>query len=162
MQAPLVIVNPSERDWKDQRFILWFDAHAPRYLMVWGHLEDALKEAADWLAENEPGHLMLKGNGSEKRDPQLDELMAEACEELGLAWPIPDDINWSDSDAMQPYWDAEQTAYADLTETEAGYIGSDDWGIALDEHATRADVLAFIAELDKHHFSDGPVVDITR
>ncbi len=164
MSAPLTVVNPSERHnhqsrWSrpEPRFILWFGACAPTYLMVWGHLEDALEECADWLAENAPGHIMLCGNGNDTRDPELDTLLEEACREKGLAWPIPDDC-----DDMQPYWDAEQDAYADLTSTERGYIPSDEWGIALNEHATRADVKAFIAELAERHYSDGPVCDITR
>lgn len=164
MHAPIVIVNPSDRGnhqsrWGHDtpRFVLSFGAYGSTHLMVWGHLEDALEEAADWLADNAPGHIMLHGHGGDTRDPQLDELMAETCEELGLAWPIPDDC-----DDMQPYWDAEQTAYADLTYTERGYLTSYEWCITLDEHATRADVKAFIAELAVRHYGDGPVCDITR
>jgi hypothetical protein len=169
VQAPIVVVNPSDRGdhqskWgrDTPRFVLWFDAHVPRYLMVWGHIENALEECADWLADHEPGHIMLKGHGGDTRDPELDVLLGEACQELGLAWPIPDDIDWSDSDAMQPYWDAEQTAYADLTETERGYIPSYDWGIAVNDDDTRTDVLAFIASIGERHYGDGPVCDITR
>lgn len=169
MQAPIVVVNPAERGnhqerrWFDTkpRFVLWFGACAPTYLMVWGDLEDALEECADWLAEHAPGHIMLTGHGNDKRDPELDTLLEEACQEHDLEWPIPDDC-WGDSDAMQPYWDAEQEAYADLTSTERGYIPSDEWGIVLNEHATRADVLAFIAEVGARHYGDGPVCDITR
>jgi len=160
MHAPLTIVNPSERDWKEHRFVLSF-GHSPIHLLVWGHLEDALEEAADWLCEHAPGLVHKKGNGADKRDPLLDELMAETCEELGLAWPIPDDIDWSDSDAMQPYWDAEQQAFADLTECEDCYIGSDEWCITL-EDPTRAELKSFISELAERHYDDGPVVDITR
>lgn len=170
MHAPIVIVNPSERGNNQERryydttprFILWFGACGSTYLMVWGHLEDALEECAEWLADNAPGHIMLKGNGNDKRDPELDVLLGEACQEKGLAWPIPDDFDWNDPDMAQPYWDAEQQAYADLTETERGYITSYEWGIALNEHATRADVKAFIGELAARHYGDGPVCDITR
>lgn len=161
MQAPLVVVNPSERDYTDHRFVLSFGAYATTHLLVWGHLDDALETAAEWLAEHAPGHVMLKGNGADKRDPELNELIKETCTELGLAWPIPDDIDWSDSDAMQPYWDAEQEAFADLTECEDCYLTSYEWSITL-ENPTRAELKAFIAELAERHYSDGPVCDITR
>ena len=165
MSAKLIIVNPSdrgnhqERRWfvTEPRFILWFGACAPTYLMVWGHLENALEAAAEWLADNAPGHIMLTGNGNDERDPELDTLLEEECRERGLQWPIPHDC-----DDMQPYWDAEQDAYADLTMTERGYIPSDEWGIALNEHATRADVKAFIAELAERHYSDDPVVAVAK
>mgnify|MGYP001558508470 CR=1 FL=1 len=122
-------------------------------------LESALEECADWLADNAPGHIMLTGNGRDKRDPHLDVLMAETCKELGLAWPIPDDVDFSDSDAMQPYWDAEQTAFADLTETERGYLTSYEWFITL-EDPSRSEIKAFIAELAERHYSDEPVVAV--
>lgn len=166
MSAKLIIVNPEDRadhqsEWSrhyaSKRYVLWFGACGATYLMVWGHsLDDALETAADWLGDNAPGLIMLHGNGNDTRDPELDSLMREACEEQDLPWPPPDDAD------MQPYWDAEQDAYADLTYTERGYIPSDEWGIALDEHATRADVKAFISELAERHYSDDPVVDITR
>lgn len=162
--ARLIILNPSDRcdhqskwsrHYAKPRFVLWFGACAPTYIMVWGHIEEALELCADWLADNAPGHIMLMGNGNDERDPELDSLMAEACEERGLAWPIPDDC-----DDMQPYWDAEQDAYTDLTTTERGYIPSHEWGIALDEHATRDEVKAFIRELDDRNFGDEPTVKV--
>lgn len=160
MQAPLVVVNPSERSWQDQRYVLSFGAAGTTHLLVWGNLDDALETAAEWLCEHAPGHVMLKGNGADKRDPELDELMSETCEELGLAWPIPDDIDGG-SDAMQPYWDAEQQAFADLTECEHCYLTSHEWCITL-ENPTRSELKSFISELAERHYSDGPVCDITR
>lgn len=158
MSAALIIVNPSEREYSDHRFVLSFGACSPIHLMVWGHFEDALETAAEWLADNAPGHIMLEGHGNDKRDPRLDELMAETCEEKGLVWPIPDDIDWSDSDAMQPYWDAEQDAYSGLTYTQRGYLTSYEWFITINDSDTREDVKAFIAELEARHYSDDPVV----
>lgn len=159
MSAKLIIVNPTEREYTDQRFVLSFGAYGCIHLMVWGHLEDALEEAAKWLAENAPGHIMLKGNGADERDPYLDELLEETCKKKGLAWPIPNDA-WG-TKAMEPYWDAESEAYADLTETEDGYLTSYEWCITLD-NPTRAEVKAFIAELSERHYDSGPVVDVTR
>lgn len=160
MSAPLTVVNPSDRDYQSHRFVLSFGAVGTTHLLVWGNLDDALETAAEWLCEHAPGHVMLKGHGKDKRDPQLDELMAETCEEIGLAWPIPDDIDGG-SDEMQPYWDAEQKAFADLTECEDCYLTSYEWSITL-EDPSRKRLKAFIASLAERHYSDGPVCDITR
>ena len=173
MSAPLTIVNPSDRDdhqakhqWSPyvrytKRYVLWFGACGPTYLMVWGRsLDAALETAADWLADNAPGHIMLRGDGNDERDPQLDELMSEACKDAGLAWPMPEPEGGPTPEDLQPYWDAEETAYADLTHTDRGYLTSSEWGIALDEHASRADVKAFIASLAERHYSDDPVVAV--
>lgn len=160
MQAPLVVVNPSDRDYQSHRFVLSFGAYGTTHLLVWGNLDDALETAAEWLCEHAPGNVMLKGHGKDKRDPYLDELMAETCTELGLEWPVPDDIDGG-SDAMQPYWDAEQQAYADLTECESCYLISYEWCITLAD-PSRDELKDFISELAKRHYSDGPVCDITR
>lgn len=158
MSAPLTIVNPSERTWTRHRYVLWFGACAPTYLMVYADgPDDALEKCADWLADNEPGLIMLEGHGNDARDPELDELLEEACREQGLEWPIPDDA-WGTSD-MEPYWDAEQTAYADLTHTERGYLTSYEWGIEL-EDPSRDEIKGFIAELAERHYSDTPVVAV--
>lgn len=160
MSSPLTIINPSDRDYTSHRYVLWFGACASTHLMVYASsIDDALEECAEWLADNAPGHIMLIGNGNDKRDPELDVLLGEACEEAGLAWPIPDDVDFSDSDAMQPYWDAEQQAYADLTQCERGYLTSYEWGISL-EDPTRSEIKAFIAELAERHYSDEPVVKV--
>lgn len=120
------------------RFLFSFGAYGTTHVMVFEtSLERALELAADWLADNAPGHIMLHGNGNDKYDPELDALMAEACKKAGLQWPIPDTIDMSDCDAMQPYWDAEQKAYADLTYTERGYLTSYEWSmIENPDHAT--------------------------
>lgn len=48
-------VNPS-KDYK--RFVLSFGAYGDTLLLVWAdHLQDALDEAVDWIAENAPGLL---------------------------------------------------------------------------------------------------------
>ncbi len=160
MSAKLIVVNPSEREYTDQRFVLSFGAYGTTHLLVWGHLEDALEAAAEWLADNAPGHIMLEGHGNDERDPQLDELMREACSGHGIAF---DDIDWTelDGDEQQRLWDIEQEAYADLTHTQRGYLTSYEWCITLD-NPSRSELKAFIAELAERHYEDGPVVDITR
>lgn len=54
----LTILNPTDRDWANHRYILWFGACAPTQIMVWANsLDDALDEAVDWIAEHAPGLL---------------------------------------------------------------------------------------------------------
>jgi hypothetical protein len=115
------MANPSERAWQRQCFVLWFDAHAPTYVLAYARgLQDALEIAAGWLAEYMPGCLMPEGNGL------LESLRREACEERELPYPPPDGAD------MEPYWAAFEDAEADLDYTESGYLTSYDWGIALD------------------------------
>lgn len=161
MQAPLVIVNPEDREPPHRspyvrdtnRYVLSFGAYGTTHLMVWGRsLEDALETAAEWLAENAPGHIMPAW-GKEHTA-----LVKEACEERGLPWPIPEGVDPEDAGYLAAQEDAEN----DLTCTESGYLTSYEWFITLDEHATRADVKEFIVSLSERHCGKGPVVDITR
>lgn len=144
---PIRIVNWSDRHahrgglygrGEFQRFILSFGAYGTTHLMVFEtSLEDALELAADYLADHMPGHIMLHGHGNDKRDPELDELMAEACAERTppLPWPVPEGC-----DDFEPYWDVEQDAYADLMYTERGYLTSYEWCITA-ENPSHAAVL---------------------
>lgn len=159
MSAPLTIINPSERDYTRHRYVLSFGAYSCTHLMVYASsLEDALEECAEWLADHAPGHIMLKGNGGDTRDPELDVLMREACQEHGLDF---DAIDWNelDGDEQQRLWDIEQEAYSDLTECERGYLTSYEWCITF-EDPSRAEIKAFIASLAERHYSDGPVVAV--
>lgn len=118
-------INPGERDWFPTIWDFQFGAYGDTRCSVHADSVDAALElAADWLRDNAPGHLMLHGHGNDTRDPQLDSMMAEKCEEIGLTWPIPEGTT-----DFQPYWDAEQAAYADLTYTEAGYLTSYEWWV---------------------------------
>lgn len=135
---PIAVANPHERS--PRSFVLWFGACAPTYVLAYGHLDDALEAAAEWLADNAPGHLMPLG------DPELDELMAEACAELGLAWPP--EMPWHLED--DGYQRAREEAEADLTLTESGYLTAYEWGIAL-ENPSRADLVTFYRDLTNRH-----------
>lgn len=157
--AQITIINAQARsDHDERRYILSFGSYGSTHLMVYArNLEDALEECADYCADHLPGFIMLHGNGNDVRDPHLDALMSEACAEQTppLAWPIPDDC-----DEMQPYWDIEQDAYADLTHTERGYLTSYEWTISVDD-GTHDEIVTFIADLAKRHYSDvDPVVDV--
>jgi hypothetical protein len=91
---------------------LWhftFGAYGSTHVFVWAGpahraLDDALEEAASWLADNAPGHLST--------DEEMQELYDEAREELG------DD---ADEDEIR------EQAEADMTYTESGYLTSYEW-----------------------------------
>jgi hypothetical protein len=54
----LFAVNTSERGSTKHRYILWFGDIYAKYLLVWAdHLEDALDECVDCIAEKWPGLL---------------------------------------------------------------------------------------------------------
>jgi hypothetical protein len=116
-------INPSDRDWMPRIFDFSFGAYADTEVSVHAKsVESGLELAADWLADNAPGHIMQPGCA------ELNELMAEVCAERGLLWPVPTvKAQTMQPEDWRPYWDAEQEAYSDLTYTEAGYISSDEW-----------------------------------
>ncbi len=84
-----------------------FGAVGATHLLVWSAynegLEGALEEAAEWLAEEAPGHITS--------DEEIRELIEEA-EAEGL-----------DEEA------AYEQATADLTYTESGYLTSYEWSV---------------------------------
>jgi hypothetical protein len=128
------VVNPGDKSWCRQSFVLWFGACGPTYLLVYANgLDSALKTAADWLAENAPDHLMSAWGEDHTA------LVREACEEAGLPYPPPDDADLE----TDGYYYAQSDAEADLTYTEAGYLTSYEWGIAL-ENPTPTELRAFV------------------
>lgn len=154
--SALHIVNPCDRETGryagTRRYVLWFGQCAPTFIMVWSRsLEDALETAAAYLAEHAPGHIMTEDS------EELADLRREACEERAVSYEAfaNGELGLDDPEA----WDAiEQAATADLTHTESGYITSYEWGIQFDDHADRADVKAWIAELEARHYGDSPAV----
>jgi hypothetical protein len=153
--STLHIVNPENRSMgrysRSNRYVLWFGAHGPTYLMVWeDSLEDALETAAGWLADNAPGLIMPDG------DEHLESLRREACEEHGLTYPAPDGTDYE----AEGYYAAFESAEADLTYTESGYLTSYEWGIMFDEHHSRAELKQWLAELAERHYSDKPLITV--
>lgn len=54
----IVIVNPSDRSFTKNRYILAFGAYGWTRLMVWANsVDSALDEAVDWIEDNAPGIL---------------------------------------------------------------------------------------------------------
>jgi hypothetical protein len=128
----IVLVNPSYRDWTRHNYVLWFGAVGTTVLRVWANsLDDAIEEAAGWLADHAPGHVMAHW-GEEHIA-----LVREVCEEEGIAFPAPGEA----PDAA--FYESCERAEADLTYTESGYLTSYEWGI-LAEDPDRADLDALI------------------
>lgn len=138
MSSPLTIINPNDRNWTRHRFVLSFGAHAPTHLMVYANsLDDALEECGEWLLEHEPGHF---------HDPDYSGVATEkACTQC-----IPNEVFCDD---------CQQVAVTDMTYTESGWLLSWEWSITL-EDPSRAEIKAFISELEKRHYSDDPVVAV--
>jgi hypothetical protein len=146
--SQLVLVNPSDKSWTRHRYVLSFGAVGTTHLLVWGNgLDDALEEAAEYLADNAPGHIMRHDSD------ELGELLNEAMGEL---YPQYDSFEALTSELQ---WACEEKATADLTHTEAGYLTSYEWFVTL-EDPTRAELKAFIASLEARHYSDEPVVKV--
>ncbi len=111
------------------RYRLWwfqFGPYTGTNVFVWAGpahrgVDSALEEAAGWLVDNAPGHIM------EHNAPELKELIVEAMEEL---YP---DKSWKDfqHEAGQHEWaqEVEEQAFADLTYTESGYLTSYEWTV---------------------------------
>ena len=117
-----VVNNPS--GWSkqcryDKAWILSFGAYGDLHLLVYAQgVDEALEECAGWLSDNAPGCLMTYGS-EEHQD-----LLKEACEERGLAWPEPEGAD------LEAYHEAYEQAEADLTYTESGFLTAYEWGIS--------------------------------
>ena len=115
----VALANPSDSNWARERYVLWFGACAPTYVMAWGHLEDALEAAADWLEEHAPGQF-------------CDDAVREEYE-LARAEGLSED-------------EAQERAEQDTMSVCSGnhYLTSWEWGIAL-ENPSRATLKRFLA-----------------
>lgn len=130
----LEVVNGSDRSWTRSSFVLWFGQCAPTFLLVFANgLEDALEEAAGWLADNAPGHIMEDWGDEHKA------LVREVCAEQEIAFP-----EGFEALENEEQWAIAEQAEADLTRTESGFLTSYEWGIAL-EAPDRKTLKAFLA-----------------
>lgn len=54
------VVNPGDKHFAKNRWCLAFGAYGSNVLLVWAnHLEDALDECIDWIADHAPGLLCV-------------------------------------------------------------------------------------------------------
>lgn len=128
----IVMINPSEKRWHDGKaFVLWFGAYGTRVHVYTDSLEDALEQAAGYLADHAPGHIMPLGSDEHTA------LCRGAFEDAGLVWT--GEVDWSDDKQAQAMASAEDG----LTYTESGHITAYEWGVAL-ENPTTAELHAYI------------------
>lgn len=136
MARKIHVINPSDKSYTNQRFVLWFGACAPTYILVYGHLEDCLELAAEWLADNEPGHITTNDEIMELvREVLTDRVLTEG-DYLAALEGTHETLSPDDA------YEIEEQATADLTYTESGYLASYEWGIALD-NPTRTELIEF-------------------
>jgi hypothetical protein len=99
---------------REFKYLFTFGAYGCVHVLVIGEpgVCEALEEAAGWLAEHAPGHLIKFG--SEEHTA----LLREACEDKGAEWDSLDD---------EDRWEVNDAACVDLTYTESGYLPSHEW-----------------------------------
>jgi hypothetical protein len=98
-------------------YVLWFDAHAPTRVAVFADgSEAALEDAASFVKDHWPGDFV--------DSEHLKNLYDEAMGELVAGGADPED--------EETQGKAQENATADMTYTESGYLGSDDWGFWCD------------------------------
>lgn len=135
-------INPGDRDMytRNSCFHFTFGAYGDTHVYVWAqadHLEDALEIAAEWLAENAPGHIM-PAYGEEHMS-----LLAEAFDDMRDELLVDGDID----ETIQTFEDVRNScneylmakvseqAEADMTYTESGYLASHEWYVSESDSA---------------------------
>jgi len=119
------IANASDHSFKGDRtrlYLFRFGAYGDCYVYAWGNdgFDDALEEAAGWLADNAPGHF---------HEPDYQ----EAADDLGYP------ADWAEDSDMSGR--VAEHAEADLTYTESGYLASWEWAA---NAVNDPDVVAYI------------------
>lgn len=146
-ERTVTMINPSEKQSgarylgdQSPSYVFWFGAYGWTNIHVYApDMDGAIETVAAWLVDHAPGHIMVEGCAD------LVELHKEACEEAGLAWPMPTFhmMVMAEDDLAGPYWKAFDKATEDLMYTESGYLTSHEWGIAL-ENPTTEELYQFI------------------
>lgn len=107
-------------------FILWVGQSYPRYLLVWGTLDDAIEEVGEWCEEHAPGLLYPAEN-------------IQAAYQEALAEGHPDERAW-------------QIAEQDLTCLDGfRHIQSEEWGIVA-ENPDRGTILELKKQLESQYY----------
>jgi hypothetical protein len=116
--SSITIVNPSDRDWTRNAFVLAFGAYGWTRLLCYAQgIEDALDVAGEWIAEHAPGLLC-----NEQVQEEYDRAIAEGLSEE----------------------DAQERAEEDCTPIGDGSVGwvlSWEWSIVC-ENPSRAELFA--------------------
>lgn len=117
--GPRKVNMAGDRFWAHKgAFVFHFGTYGT-HVLAYGRLEDALEDAAAWLAKNAPGHLT---------EPDYKQAMEELAEEF-------EDGNVDEERVTQH-------AEADLTYTESGWLLSYEWRVT--ELHSPEELLAFV------------------
>lgn len=120
----VVLLNPDQKRWYRHAYVLWFGGCGATYLHVYADsLDAAIEECAGWLADHAPGHIMKEWSDEHK------DLVKDACSDAEIAYN--EDL-FSGSIATEMYSILE-SAEADLTRTESGFLTSYEWGLSLED-----------------------------
>lgn len=116
----IVFVNPEEKAFTDQRFVLWVGEISPTYLVIWADsLESAAEVMCDWCVDHAPGLLC-----DDSMREEYDRAIAEG----------------KSADQAMESAEMDVTVFG-----HSGYhgINSDHWGIQY-ENPSRADMLELL------------------
>lgn len=106
--GPVKVNCTGDRFWADKgAWVFQFGAYGTTHVLAYGHLEDALEDAAAWLKDNAPGHLT---------EPDY----SDAALDLGLSTQL-DRLSDEESERVR------EAAETDLTHTESGWLLSYEW-----------------------------------
>ena len=114
------VANPHEKQWTNNKFVLWFGAYGATHILAYGQLEEALEAAAEYCVEQGWFGLVTPHDSKAAK-----EMFADARDELG---PVADES------------EVFEHAMIDHTYTESGVIASWEWGITI-ENPTKADLI---------------------
>lgn len=139
MTRKINVANPGDKSTNWPAYLLAFGACGTTYVLAYASdLESALETAAEWLADNAPGHIMLHDSD------ELESLYQDAIAEAQLPQPCLEPFYRTPAE-QQAYDDAYGVATADLTYTEAGYLTSYEWFI-VSEDIGPAELRKFVQE----------------
>lgn len=126
--GPLKVNMTGDRFWAHKSvWVFQFGACATTHVLAYGYLENALEDAAAWLAKHAPGHLTEPDYEQAEHELQQDSLSGEH--------PLPDDPDLR-QDAIC------QRAESGLTYTESGWLLSHEWTAT--ELREPGDLLAYV------------------
>ena len=122
--------------WADRAFVLWFGAYGSTYVLAFArHVEDALDECVDWIADNAPGLL-------------CDDQVADEYQRLEAEWRERHPGEEPDDDMISKW---QETAEEDTTSAgnNGHYLLSWEWGIVLAD-AEPTELGIYVSELRAH------------
>lgn len=98
-KRPIHVANPHEKEWvgdgayDERRWLLWFGQMGTTNVLVYARsLEDALEEAAAFLAERFPGHFV---------EPEMEDGSTHDCPDAKEGFPCTCDLTYTESGYLE-------------------------------------------------------------